>query len=139
MNRPGPGTKRGDYFKPPIATILEKELFGKLIYYEEGDDEHQNAGKILCFTKPFQDKTLRFVSEAVNDLPFKNGEWNFHKGTIKDAPIVSFDVVSTSYRGPFLGTEGFFAVNVKRSEMSYEEADKYYKKKTENLNFKPYK
>ena len=112
--------RRDSYYTFPNAFDKVKNAYGWLYYYEEGEEDWANYGKIRCLTRDYYGEELKFFAEAVNDIkPFKNTQ-NYEMGDFAKAERVYFDIRHSNVPHPRHGTR--WAVNIKRTRDSEEQA-----------------
>ena len=103
--------ERDRYYKSDGCYTRHKNVLGKLIYYEEGDDFHQDAGFILGVSRPVKNKIIAFFGEAVNDIPLSECHY-VSIDEVKNAPYVSFDHIEGRWYSKYQTSS--WAKNIKR-------------------------
>ena len=89
--------EREQFYKAKYCEEIYNEVLGKVIFYDKGDNKHEEAGLILGISKEVDNMIFSFWDIGVNDLPFVE-EFDLRgPGAGENAIIVSFK----AYKGWF--------------------------------------
>ena len=89
--------ERENFYKAKYCEELYNEVLGKVIYYDKGDDKHEEAGLILGISKEVENMIFSFWDIGVNDLPFVKECDLRGPGEGANAIIVSFKAYKGLY------------------------------------------
>ena len=106
---------REAFYKSEYCKLTHKNVVGKVIYYIQGEENHEEAGLIQGVSKDVEGVIFGFWDIGVNDVPFKNcdlrvremGEWN-------DAIEVTFDAHEGKCCHFHINQDYFWADNIRR-------------------------